>query len=61
MREEEKERMAGWRHTERGDGRREREGAARERERDRERQNDTDTWFIVKATDPYTRREWGGG
>ena len=22
---------------------------------------DTDTWFIVKATDPYTRRELGGG
>ena len=21
---------------------------------------DTDTWFIVKATDPYTRRELGG-
>ena len=31
--------------------------------RERERETDTDTWFIVKATDPYTRREvqWGVG
>ena len=43
----------------------------RKRERERERHThthththtdtDTDTWFIVKATDPYTRRELGGG
>ena len=25
-----------------------------------ERDTDTDTWFIVKATDPYTRLELGG-
>ena len=24
------------------------------------RDTDTDTWFIVKATDPYTRRELRG-
>ena len=29
--------------------------------RERERETDADTWFIVKATDPYTRRELGGG
>ncbi len=49
------------------------QGQATPRERERERQTDrqadrqterdtdTDTWFIVKATDPYTRRELGGG
>ena len=31
------------------------------RERERETLTDTDTWFIVKATDPYTRLELGGG
>ena len=30
-------------------------------ERERARDTDTDTWFIVKATDPYTRLELGGG
>ena len=34
----------------------ENKGGGRERERERERE--TDTWFIVKATDPYTK---GGG
>ena len=29
------------------------------RERERDTDTDTDTYFIVKATDPYTRR--GGG
>ena len=28
---------------------------------EKRRDTDTDTWFIVKATDPYTRRELGGG
>ena len=28
---------------------------------DTDTDTDTDTWFIVKATDPYTRRELGGG
>ena len=28
--------------------------------RERERLTLTDTWFIVKATDPYVRREVGG-
>ena len=47
------------------------ENRTRERERERERQRqreteretdtDTDTWFIVKATDPYTRLDLGGG
>ena len=35
--------------------------AEREREREREkrgRERERDTWFIVKATDPYTK---GGG
>ena len=27
----------------------------RERERERDTDTDTDTYFIVKATDPYTR------
>ena len=26
-----------------------------------ERETDTDTLFIVKATDPYTKREYGDG
>ena len=26
-----------------------------------ETDTDTDAWFSVKATDPYTRKEWGGG
>ena len=30
------------------------------RERERERERETDTWFIVKATDPYTKRGGGG-
>ena len=25
------------------------------------RDSEADTWFIVKATNPYTRREVGGG
>ena len=36
----------------------------RDKKREREREtltHDTDTWFIVKATDPYTRLELGGG
>ena len=33
----------------------------RERQRERERETDTDTWFIVKATDPYTNAGGGGG
>ena len=28
---------------------------------DTDTDTDTDTWFIVKATDPYTRLELGGG
>ena len=28
----------------------------RETDRDGERETDTDTWFIVKATDPYTKK-----
>ena len=28
---------------------------------ERDTDTDTDTWFIVKATDPYTRLELGGG
>ena len=28
---------------------------------ERERDTDIDAWFSVKATDPYTRKEWGGG
>ena len=31
-----------------------------ETERQRHTDTDTDTWFIVKATDPYTKG-WGGG
>ena len=38
-----------------------REGLEKEGERERERDTDTDTWFIMKATDPYTRLELGGG
>ena len=37
---------------------RERGGGGGERKRERERETDIDTWFIVKATDPYTK---GGG
>ena len=33
----------------------------RERERERDTDTDTDTWFIVKATDPYTNAGVGGG
>ena len=33
----------------------------RSRKRIEKRDTDTDTDFIVKATDPYTRGEWGGG
>ena len=29
--------------------------------RERETDTDTDTWFVVKATNPHTRREWGVG
>ena len=28
---------------------------------ERERETDIDAWFSVKATDPYTTKEWGGG
>ena len=28
---------------------------------ERETDTDTDAWFSVKTTDPYTRKEWGGG
>ena len=35
----------------------------RQTETEKDTDTDTDTWFIVKATDPYTRRElvgrWG--
>ena len=34
---------------------------ARERERGAERERQTDTWFIVKATDPYTKSRGEGG
>ena len=48
------------RERERERGEREREREREERERERERETDTDIWFIVKATDPYTRLELGG-
>ena len=33
----------------------------RERERERDTDTDTETWFIVKATGPYTNGGGGGG
>ena len=37
------------------------ETRGRERERETDTDTDTDTWFIVKATDPYTSMGWGRG